>query len=131
MTDTYEDLIRQLRDALWSDAGAELLFTKAADAIEALVKERDDGKGRIAEWIEASVKQQKHAKNGYQRGVRDGERIGLEKAAKLIDDNCIMSSGTVDNPVLRARRYGDQHGREYATAIRALITQEQSDDDKV
>jgi len=52
----------------------------------------------------------------YQRGLREG----LEMAAKLIEGNCIMSSGTVDNPVLRPRIDGYQHGCEYATAIRAL-----------
>lgn len=47
----------------------------------------------------------------------DGERDGLEKAAKLIDENAIVHG---DETTLSPRRSGDINGLFYAAAIRAL-----------
>lgn len=97
----YADLIRRLDEFICGVPVRVSCTTlkEIVHAIEALVKERDTA-------------------------LRDGERIGLEKAVKwhrqIAENN--RSSGNME--------VADRH-TDYADLIISFITQEQSDDDKV
>lgn len=131
MTD-YADLIRQLHDAakylferhkrgcesLGVTHDAELeecIEWKAADTIEALMKERDDRLTLHIEQIQIA------RKDSYSHGLRDGERIGLEKAAKVADAHWSKHRDpNCEEPL--PHRAEQMTGAMYiASSIRALI----------
>lgn len=132
MTDAQiQDLVRRARHLAENAIAYDTYHLKKhlesmANALEALQKERDEAN---RDW--SALYKDKHVQMGvardigYERGLRDGERAGLEKAAKLFD--AAYGSFNMDG----SQNWSASFPTDTSNKIRALIPQEQSDGDKV